>query len=99
MRPYYVPKQMPDELEPFVEQAYTLQPCEMIFSGSTYQMRFEEKGESSWVFLQFDANDQIRDLFCQGERCATPCHHTAAALLAAFSGYAACLQELFAITF
>lgn len=72
----------PDSLEPFRAQAKELlqgQPEEVIFSGPTYQLRFDE----TWVFLQLDQDNAVKDLFCQNDSCAatTDCCHLAAALL------------------
>lgn len=47
-------------------QAAQYQIDEIQFSGSTYQLHVFEKDSSEgfWVFLQFDASDQVKDAFC-----------------------------------
>lgn len=92
---------LPDTLEPFRKEAKALlrdhQPEEIVFSGPTYQIRFTEDGESLWVFLQLDDQDQAKDLFCQGDACATAptCRHMAAAYLTIFKDSSTPLHKRF----
>jgi SNF2 family DNA or RNA helicase len=86
-----------DFLEPFRRKALTLQAADIIFSGPTYQVRYDEEGESVWVFLQLDHNNQIKDIFCHCEESSETggCVHMAAACLALFGKRARPMHQRF----
>ena len=80
----------PDTLIPFLKEARTSASKRMVaeitFSGSTYQIRCKDGGESFWVFLQLDQSDQARDFFCSCPACVETgaCRHMAAAFSSIF---------------
>jgi superfamily II DNA or RNA helicase len=90
-----------DSLEPFRIEAQRLcaeeKVHEIIFSGPTYQVCFDGEKEPTWVFLQLDHNDRVKDLFCQCERSADTgvCVHMAAACIAVFNNKGTPLHKRF----
>ncbi|HSW73127.1 MAG TPA: DEAD/DEAH box helicase [Chlamydiales bacterium] len=86
--------EIPQTLVPFIKEGKQLlekgKVGEVLFSERTYQVEVvPAKGESFWPFLQFDANDHVRDAFCT---CPVSekeggCEHLAAAFLRIYNGF------------
>lgn len=92
----------PDALLPFVKEAKKLLLDggveEVVFSGPTYQIRCKAPGEPVWVFLQLDAENKVKDLFCSCGGCSEKgaCVHMAMALAAVFKKFSLPLHTRFA---
>ncbi len=75
----------PEYLEPLKKEAEKLflegSVAEIIFSGPTYQVL---AAKDTWVFVQLDPDNQVKDIFCQCDQCQEEgaCVHMALALLA-----------------
>lgn len=92
---------LPDVLEPFRAAAQKLilegKASEIVFSGPTYQVRTNGEKGATWVFLQLDHEDTVKDLFCNCDRCSDTgaCVHMAMALFAVFKGFSQPLHKRF----
>ena len=75
----------PDFLEPYRAAGQKLPVGSLLFSGPTYQVEVKDPHypDSLWVFLQFDEQNAIKDLFCSCEESTEKgaCSHMAAACL------------------
>ncbi|MCE5294587.1 MAG: DEAD/DEAH box helicase [Chlamydiales bacterium] len=78
---------IPDFLEPYKvagQKLLTVGAVKgLVFSGPTYQVEIQDPTltDALWVFLQFDENEEIKDLFCSCEESSEKgaCSHMAAA--------------------
>lgn len=94
----------PKELKIYEEQAYESLAKKLIkeveFSGSTYQVLVEDlfTHQNHWVFIQLEANGQIKDAFCSHEEIEESpcCLHLAAAYLFLFKETSQPLHQRFA---
>jgi SNF2 family DNA or RNA helicase len=95
---------LPKELQIYQKQAQESLAKHLVkdveFSGSTYQVLVEDvqTHQDNWVFMQLEANGQIKDAFCAHEENQEPSHclHLAVAYLSLFKDTVQPLHQRFA---